>query len=216
MRGASQPPSKREGAAKSVLCVVCSWWQGCTCSQVTHTPHTTLCARVWLTTTDLAVTAGKDEEGEGRVEAANVLLVHLLHCNHLLSIGALQVCVCVCVCVCVGVCVCVCVLSLHDAQTWATHGRTRTDKRVGVSSGRVCHACRRVTPVCVCVGVCHKRHECQPTQDMERVTDKRHLDTDRAAEEERRSRRSLAPCPECSSGAPCVPRQSTHRERWAR
>ena len=74
-----------------------------------HTPHTTLGARVWLTTRDLAVTAGKDEEGEGRVEAANVLLVHLLHCNHLLSIGALQVCVCVCVCVCVLVCVFVCV-----------------------------------------------------------------------------------------------------------
>ena len=106
-----------------------------------------------------------------------------------------------------------CVLSLHDAQTWATHGRTRTDKRVGVSSGRVCHACGRVTPVCVCVGVCHKRHECQPTQDMERVTDKRHLDTDRAAEEERRSRRSLAPCPECSSGAPCVSPGKAHIEK---
>jgi hypothetical protein len=62
-----------------------------------HTTHHTVFARVH-TTTDLAVTAGKDEEGEGRVEAANVLLVHLFHCNHLLCIDALQVCVCVCVC----------------------------------------------------------------------------------------------------------------------
>jgi hypothetical protein len=88
-----------------------------------HTPHTTLGARVWLTTTDLAVTAGKDEEGEGRVEAANVLLVHLLHCNHLLSIFALQVCVCVCV---------------HDAHIWATQ---EEERRSGRSLPRVQLGC---------------------------------------------------------------------------
>jgi hypothetical protein len=104
-------------------------------------------------------------------------------------------------------------------NTWENKDRHACG-RVGVWAcvprAWTCHARVGVCGcVWVCEGVCHKRHERQPTQDMKRVTDKRHLDTGRAAEEERCFRRSLAPCPACSSGAPCVS-PGTHRESWAR